>query len=321
MGDLDIAEKRRPQDGRIRFVVAGRPIDIRMSTLPTDFGEKIVLRILDKRHLELDLSKLGFEEGDLESVRKILRIPYGMILVTGPTGSGKTTTLYGGLQEINDASINITTIEDPIEYNLAGINQTHVKKDIGLTFAASLRSILRQDPNVIMVGEIRDGETAEIAIRAALTGHVVLSTLHTNDAPSAVTRLVDMGIEPFLVGASVRMIIAQRLVRRLCAACAKPMHPNTNEVEELHLERSATIYRPTGCESCSGLGYRGRTAVYEMLKIDNGLSDRIAKGITTAELRSLAVERGMRTLREAAIAKALRGETSLEEVLRETTLN
>jgi type IV pilus assembly protein PilB len=321
MGDLDIAEKRRPQDGRIRFVVDGRPIDIRMSTLPTDFGEKIVLRILDKSHLELDLAKLGFEEVDLAQLRSTLRIPYGMILVTGPTGSGKTTTLYAGMHEINDASINITTIEDPIEYNLTGINQTHVKKDIGLTFAASLRSILRQDPNVIMVGEIRDGETAEIAIRAALTGHVVLSTLHTNDAPSAVTRLVDMGIEPFLVGASVRMIIAQRLVRRLCAACAKPMTPTSTETAELHIDRSTTIYRPTGCGSCSGLGYRGRTAVYEILKIDNGLSDRIAKGITTAELRSLAVKRGMKTLREAAIAKALRGETSLEEVLRETTLN
>jgi type IV pilus assembly protein PilB len=320
MGDLDIAERRRPQDGRIRFADNSRSIDIRMSTLPTDFGEKIVLRILDKSHLELDLSKLGFEGEDLEQFKKILRIPYGMILVTGPTGSGKTTTLYAGLQEINDPSINITTIEDPIEYNLTGINQTHVKKDIGLTFAASLRSILRQDPNVIMVGEIRDGETAEIAIRAALTGHVVLSTLHTNDAPSALTRLVDMGIEPFLVGASVRMIIAQRLVRRLCSACAIGTHPSVSEQAELHLDPLAMIYRPKGCSACSGLGYRGRTAIYEILRVENGLADRIAKGMTTAELRAFAIEAGMKTLREAAVAKALRGETSLEEVLRETTL-
>lgn len=320
MGDLDIAEKRRPQDGRIRFTLGSRSIDIRMSTLPTEFGEKIVLRILDQGHIELDLSKLGFEQSDLGSFRRTLRLPYGMILVTGPTGSGKTTTLYAGLEEINEPSINITTIEDPIEYNLAGINQTHVKRDIGLTFAASLRSILRQDPNVIMVGEIRDTETAEIAIRAALTGHLVLSTLHTNDAPSAITRLVDMGVEPFLVAASVRMILAQRLVRTLCRECATPSTSTQEEARELQLPPTSIVHRALGCDHCGGIGYRGRSAVYEVMKIENGLSEAIAKGASTAELRSMARGGGMRTLREAASVKVLRGESSCSEVMRETLI-
>ncbi|MGD0339103.1 MAG: GspE/PulE family protein [Bacteroidota bacterium] len=321
MADLDIAEKRRPQDGRIRVKQGDRVIDIRVSSLPTDFGEKIVLRILDKSQVQLDLTKLGFEPTDLKLFQRTIRLPYGMILVTGPTGSGKTTTLYAALNYINRPEINITTIEDPIEYNLHGINQTHVRSDIGLTFAATLRSILRQDPNVIMLGEIRDSETAEIAIRAALTGHLVFSTLHTNDAPSAVTRLIDMGIEPFLVASSVKMILAQRLLRRLCEKCKEPAKPTAEQHEEFSLSshrRSTTFYKAKGCPACNHVGYKGRMAVYEVFPIQNGISDLIAKEITASELRVKAQENGLVTLREAALQRAERGETSLDEVIRET---
>jgi type IV pilus assembly protein PilB len=294
-------------------------IDIRVSSLPTDYGEKVVLRILDKSQLQLDLGKLGFEEGDLKQFLQAIRLPYGMILVTGPTGSGKTTTLYAALNHINSPEINITTIEDPIEYNLSGINQTHVRADIGLTFAAALRSILRQDPNVIMVGEIRDGETAEIAIRAALTGHLVFSTLHTNDAPSAITRLIDMGVEPFLVASSVRMILAQRLLRRLCEECKTPLGITREEKDNLcEIECGTEYYSSRGCTECHNSGYRGRTAVYEVMSIQNGLSDMIARSSTASELRTQARVNGMSTLREAALNKARRGQTSLAEVLRET---
>jgi type IV pilus assembly protein PilB len=320
MADLDIAEKRRPQDGRIRVKESERVIDIRVSTLPTDFGEKVVLRVLDKSQLQLDLSRLGFEENDLRVFQRTVHLPYGMILVTGPTGSGKTTTLYAALNFINRPEINITTIEDPIEYNLAGINQTHVRSDIGLTFAAALRSILRQDPNVIMVGEIRDGETAEIAIRAALTGHLVFSTLHTNDAPSAVTRLMEMGVEPFLVSSSVKMIIAQRLLRRVCEDCKAPAEVDRELLVELGIDNSGwrSFFKGKGCSSCHQSGYKGRTAVYEVLPVQNGLSDLIAKGITASEIRMKAKLNGVLTLREAALKRAERGETSLEEVVRET---
>lgn len=321
MADLDIAERRRPQDGRIRVKEGERVIDIRVSTLPTDFGEKVVLRILDKSQLQLDLTKLGFEERHLNLFQRVVHLPYGMVLVTGPTGSGKTTTLYAALSYINDPEINITTIEDPIEYNLAGINQTHVRSEIGLTFAAALRSILRQDPNVVMVGEIRDSETAEIAIRAALTGHLVFSTLHTNDAPSAITRLTDMGVEPFLVASSVKMILAQRLLRRLCDACKIPALYSDEQLDEISLpERfsSARFSTGKGCAACHRSGYKGRTAVYEVLPIENGLSDLIAKGASASDLRSKAQENGFITLRDAALQKAERGETSLEEVIRET---
>jgi type IV pilus assembly protein PilB len=318
MADLDIAEKRRPQDGRIRVKDRERTIDIRVSTLPTDFGEKVVLRILDKSSLELDLSKLGFEESDLSKFRKTVRLPYGMILVTGPTGSGKTTTLYAALNEINRPEINITTIEDPIEYNLSGINQTHVRSEIGLTFAASLRSILRQDPNVIMVGEIRDSETAEIAIRAALTGHLVFSTLHTNDAASAITRLIDMGVEPFLVGSSLRMILAQRLLRKLCDNCKKIVSPTPDQDEELSISQNESFYGPSGCSHCNNTGYSGRTAIYEVLPIMNGMSDLIAKGALLGDLRKAAKSHGSVSLRAAAMIKARRGETSLDEITRET---
>ncbi len=321
MADLDIAEKRRPQDGRIRVKQDDRVIDIRVSSLPTDFGEKIVLRILDKSQVQLDLTKLGFEPSDLKLFQRTIRLPYGMVLVTGPTGSGKTTTLYAALNYINRPEINITTIEDPIEYNLHGINQTHVRSDIGLTFAAALRSILRQDPNVIMVGEIRDSETAEIAIRAALTGHLVFSTLHTNDAPSAVTRLIDMGVEPFLVASSVKMILAQRLLRRLCDKCKVQTKPSQDQIDELALTtraRSITYYAAKGCPACNNVGYKGRMAVYEVFPIQNGISELIARQITASEIREKARANGLATLREAALRKAERGETSLDEIIRET---
>jgi type IV pilus assembly protein PilB len=320
MADLDIAEKRRPQDGRIRVKQGESTIDIRVSTLPTDFGEKMVLRILDKSRIELNLQKLGFEERNLKVFRRTIRLPYGMVLVTGPTGSGKTTTLYAALQEINRPELNITTIEDPIEYNLAGINQTHVRPEIGLTFAAALRSILRQDPNVIMVGEIRDSETAEIAIRAALTGHLVFSTLHTNDAPSAITRLVDMGVEPFLVASSVKLILAQRLLRHLCPHCRTPVVASPEQAEELGLRGDGHFFRGKGCQACSQLGYRGRTAAVELLPVGNGLGAMISRGASANDLRSQAQAEGMVPLREAALSKAARGETSLDEVIRETAV-
>ncbi|HOV98344.1 MAG TPA: GspE/PulE family protein [Bacteroidota bacterium] len=322
MADLDIAEKRRPQDGRIRVKQKNRVIDIRVSTLPTDFGEKVVLRILDKSQLQLDLSKLGFEENDLNKFKRVLHLPYGMVLVTGPTGSGKTTTLYAALNYISSPEINITTIEDPVEYNLPGINQTQVRSDIGVTFATALRAILRQDPNVIMVGEIRDGETAEIAIRSALTGHLVLSTLHTNDAPSAVTRLVDMGVEPFLVASSLKMILAQRLLRRLCNKCKMPVKPSQDIIQEIgakNIKDNVVYYEPAGCPECNHLGYRGRTAAYEVLLLEEGLLEHIGKNVTATEVRTIAKKEGMLTLRQSALLKAERGETSLTEVVRETT--
>jgi type IV pilus assembly protein PilB len=323
MADLDIAEKRRPQDGRIRAKEGERTIDIRVSSLPTNFGEKIVLRILDKSQIQLDLSKLGFEEPDLRLVRRTLRLPYGMILVTGPTGSGKTTTLYAALNSINRSDINITTIEDPIEYDLPGINQTHVRSEIGLTFAAALRSILRQDPNVIMVGEIRDQETAEIAIRAALTGHLVFSTLHTNDAPSSIVRLIDMGVEPFLVASSVKMILAQRLIRKLCDKCKRAETPGQEITEEIgtsSLKDPMEYYGAEGCPACHQSGYKGRTAVFEILPIRDGLGELIARGATAEQIRSRARGLGMVSLRDAALQKADRGETSLDEVVRETSI-
>ena len=320
MASLDIAERRRPQDGRIRYRFGERTIDLRVSTLPTDFGEKVVLRILDKSGLNLDLGTLGFDETDLALFRSAISLPYGMILVTGPTGSGKTTTLYAALNALNRAAVNIVTIEDPIEYNLPGINQVHVRSDIGFTFAQALRAFLRQDPNIIMVGEIRDAETAGIAIRAALTGHLVLSTIHTNDAPSTVSRLSDMGVEPFLVGSSVRLVVAQRLVRRICATCKHEEAADRLVLEQLGIEAThRPLYRGLGCRKCGNTGYRGRTAVFEIMPIDEALGERIGGRIGLEELRRSARSRGMRTLRERAVEKMLAGETTPEEVLRETT--
>ncbi len=319
MANLDIAEKRRPQDGRIKFDQKDNSVDLRVSTLPTNFGEKIVLRILDKSNQRLELDVLGFTQKNLESFRRALGYPYGMILVTGPTGSGKTTTLYSALNELNTEEVNITTIEDPIEYNLQGINQMHVRSDIGLDFSQALRAILRQDPNIIMVGEIRDRETAEIAIRAALTGHLVFSTLHTNDAPSAVTRLLDMGIEPFLVASSVRLVIAQRLVRKVCLNCKNITETDPDLLQELGMEQETTKVGE-GCEQCSDTGYQGRTALIELIESSSKLQELINDRSGAAKLKEQAVREGMTTLREKGIQKIKEGITTPSEVLRETRL-
>lgn len=319
MAHLDIAEKRRPQDGRIRLEKEKHSIDLRISTLPTDFGEKVVLRILDKSNQRLNLKELGFEKENLSKFRKAIHHPYGMILVTGPTGSGKTTTLYAALNELNTEEVNITTIEDPIEYNLHGINQTHVRSDIGLTFSHALRSILRQDPNIIMVGEIRDLETAEIAIRSALTGHLVFSTLHTNDAPSAITRLVDMGIEPFLVASSVRLVMAQRLVRRICTNCKQTYQPGETLLADLELSNHLDLfYKGEGCEQCNGTGFKGRTALFEIMPMSEAISEKVVNHAGGHELQKQAKAEGMVTLREAGIQKVKDGLTTPEEVFRET---
>ncbi len=316
---LDIAEKRRPQDGRIRFQMGEQTIDLRVSTLPTDFGEKVVLRILDKSHLKLSLEALGFSSQNLKMLRRAIHLPYGMMLVTGPTGSGKTTTLYAALSELNSAHVNITTIEDPIEYNLSGINQTHVRADIGFTFAKALRSFLRQDPNIIMVGEIRDQETASIAIRAALTGHMVLSTIHTNDAPSTISRLIDMGVEPFLVASSIRLVVAQRLVRKICDACKAPVTPDPGLLAELQLgQPTTTLYKGTGCTRCNQTGYRGRTALFELMPMSESLAELIAGRAPLQQIRLQARSEGGHALRQIALEKAFAGITTLEEVLRET---
>ncbi len=322
MAGLDIAEKRLPQDGRIRIKIAGKDIDIRVSVLPTAHGERVVLRLLDKSAVLLDLEELGLGGERLESFKKLITRPYGILLVTGPTGSGKTTTLYAALSRINSEDINIITVEDPIEYQLRGIGQIHVNPKIDLTFAAGLRSILRQDPDVIMVGEIRDGETAEIAIQASLTGHLVFSTLHTNDAAGAVTRLVDMGIEPFLVSSSVLAILAQRLVRVICPACREPYLPPPEGLAELGLKPSdlpeGHLYRAKGCPQCMHTGYRGRSGIYELLTVDEGIRALIMKGADSATIKEEARRRGMLTLRDDGTRKLLRGVTSAEEVLRVT---
>ncbi len=322
MAGLDIAEKRLPQDGRIRIKIAGKDIDIRVSVLPTAHGERVVMRLLDKSAVLLDLEELGLGGERLEAFKKLIARPYGIILVTGPTGSGKTTTLYAALSRINSEDINIITVEDPIEYQLRGIGQIHVNPKIELTFAAGLRSILRQDPDVIMVGEIRDGETAEIAIQASLTGHLVFSTLHTNDAAGAVTRLVEMGTEPFLVSSSVLAILAQRLVRMLCPACREPFLPPSEGLAELGLQLSdlpdGHLYRAKGCPRCMQTGYKGRTGIYELLRVDEGIRALIMKGADSGTIKEEARRRGMLTLREDGTRKLVRGITSPEEVLRVT---
>lgn len=322
MSNLDIAEKRRPQDGRIKVrSKKGSDIDLRVSILPTHYGEKVVMRILDKSHLDLNLEALGFDGEILSNFRKGISNPYGMILVTGPTGSGKTTSLYAALNELNSEEVNITTIEDPIEYNLEGINQTQVHEEIDLTFANVLRSILRQDPNIIMVGEIRDKETAEIAIRSALTGHLVFSTLHTNDAASAVSRLTDMGVEPFLVASSVRLIMAQRLVRKICLDCQVSYTPDPIMLKDLGLEGVSFDYKKgEGCASCNGTGYKGRTALIELLVFDEVLASKIMENINSGELKEQAKNNGMITLREVGIQKIKAGLTTVEEIYRETVL-
>ncbi len=322
MAELDIAERRVPQDGRIKIKVLNRTIDLRVSSLPTIFGEKIVMRILDKANLNIDLEKLGFEPQSLKWFTGAIANPYGMVLVTGPTGSGKTTTLYSALSRINTPEVNIMTAEDPVEYNLDGINQVLVNEEVGLTFAAALKAFLRQDPNIVMVGEIRDIDTASIAVKAALTGHLVLSTLHTNDAPSAIGRLIDMGIEPFLVSSSVNLILAQRLVRRVCTACARPANINEEVLRELQFDpaeaKGAKILEGAGCVECNNTGYRGRQGVYEVMLLTPRLRDLVLERASATEIKRLAIEEGMLTLRRDALQKLKRGLTSVEEVLKET---
>jgi type IV pilus assembly protein PilB len=322
MAELDIAERRVPQDGRIKIKVQGRTIDLRVSSLPTIFGEKIVMRILDKGNLNIDLEKLGFEAGAMKEFVSAIANPYGMVLVTGPTGSGKTTTLYSALSRVNTPEVNVMTAEDPVEYNLDGINQVLVHEDVGLSFAAALRAFLRQDPNIIMVGEIRDLETASIAVKAALTGHLVLSTLHTNDAPSAIGRLVDMGIEPFLVCSSVNLVLAQRLVRRVCANCKRLITLNDEVLRELQLSpeeaATGTFYLGAGCVDCSNTGYRGRQGVYEVMPMTPRLRELVLERASANEIKKLAIDEGMLTLRRDGLMKLRKGMTTTEEILKET---
>ncbi|MEZ4271454.1 MAG: type IV-A pilus assembly ATPase PilB [Myxococcota bacterium] len=319
MASLDIAERRLPQDGRIKLKLGkGREMDFRVSVLPTLFGEKVVLRLLDKGNLQLDMTKLGFQQDDLSKFQGGIHKPYGMVLVTGPTGSGKTTTLYSALSELNKTTENISTAEDPVEFNLAGINQVQMHEDIGLNFAASLRSFLRQDPDIIMVGEIRDFETGEIAIKAALTGHLVLSTLHTNDAPSTVSRMLNMGIEPFLITAALNVIVAQRLARKICNECKQEIEVSAQVLEDLQVPPEKIgkfkVYKGSGCANCSETGYKGRLACYEVFDATEDLKEMILNGASTAELKSEAIRLGMRTLRQSAINKLIEGTTSVDEV-------
>ena len=319
MAQLNIAERRVPQDGRIKLKMGARVIDFRVSTLPVLFGEKIVLRILDKGNLTFDLSKFGFEPKAEADLMKAILNPYGMVLVTGPTGSGKTTTLYSALSKINTIEVNIMTAEDPVEYNLMGINQVLVRNEVGMTFAAALKAFLRQDPNIIMVGEIRDLETGSIAIKAALTGHLVLSTLHTNDAPSTVTRMVDMGIEPFNVASAVNLIVAQRLVRRICVDCKQQHDYSDEEMHAFGIDRNqGPFFKGTGCDTCNGTGYKGRQGIYEVMALSSQLRRYILKGASTEELREVAVSEGMLTLRMDGLVKIKKGVTTLEEVVKET---
>jgi type IV pilus assembly protein PilB len=328
MAKLDISEKRLPQDGRIKIKVKidnrSRELDFRVSTLPTLFGEKVVLRLLDKDKLMLDMTKLGFEPQSLEKFKRAIANPYGMVLVTGPTGSGKTNTLYSALQSLNTSETNIMTAEDPVEFNLQGINQVQMKEQIGLNFAAALRSFLRQDPNIVLVGEIRDFETAEIAIKAALTGHLVLSTLHTNDAPSTVSRLVNMGIEPFLVATSINIIQAQRLIRRICSECKEAVSMPVEGLIEIGFSKQEAgdikIYKGRGCSTCNNTGFKGRVGLYEVMEITDELRELIIIGASAMELRKNAIDLGMVTLRESGLCKIREGITTIEEVVKETVI-
>lgn len=324
MAQLDISERRLPQDGRIKIKLGGgKEMDFRVSVCPTLFGEKIVLRLLDKANLQLDMTKLGFDPEPLKWFKDAIDRPYGMVLVTGPTGSGKTTTLYSALASLNDPSVNVSTAEDPVEFNFAGINQLQVHEDIGLNFAAALRSFLRQDPDTIMIGEVRDFETAEIAVKAALTGHLVLSTLHTNDAPGTVSRLLNMGIEPFMVTASLNLILAQRLARRLCQSCKRPVeHVDEQALIDAGIPADKmgtfTLYEKAGCRECNDRGYRGRVAVYEVMPFWDGLKEIVINGASTAELKQEAIRLGMQTLRMAALGKVMAGVTTIEEAVSNT---
>ncbi|MFO7652512.1 MAG: type IV-A pilus assembly ATPase PilB [Candidatus Krumholzibacteriia bacterium] len=320
MSELDIAERRVPQDGRIKIKIGDKKIDLRVSTLPTIFGEKVVMRILDKSALQFDLADFGMEEKAIEGIHRAVAAPWGMVLVTGPTGSGKTTTLYSCLTRLNQPGVNIMTAEDPVEFSLDGINQIQVRDEVGLSFAAALRAFLRQDPNIVMVGEIRDLETGGIATKAALTGHLVLSTLHTNDAPSTINRLIDMGIEPFLVASSTILIMAQRLVRRICTNCKAEMRVPEEALREIGLPPGAKAYKGEGCDRCGGAGYKGRQGLYEVMPITSEIREMILDRASTAEMRRKAREQGMLTLREDGLLKIQKGITTVEEVLRETAV-
>ena len=323
LASLDIAERRLPQDGRIKLKIGkGREMDFRVSTLPTIYGEKTVLRLLDKSTLQLDMTKLGFEAEQLKDFTEAIHRPFGMVLVTGPTGSGKTTTLYSALSDLNKTSDNISTCEDPVEFNFAGINQVQIKEEIGLTFAASLRSFLRQDPDIIMVGEIRDYETAEIGVKAALTGHLVLSTLHTNDAPSTVTRMLNMGIEPFLVSSSLNLILAQRLARRVCENCKEELQIPLKALSDAGMKpdrlKGARLRRGKGCDECNRTGFRGRVALYEVMPVREEIKDLVLRGGSALDIKREAMRLGMKTLRQAGLTKVEEGVTTLEEILRVT---
>ena len=326
MAKLDIAEKRLPQDGRIKIKTKlgnkVKDLDFRVSVIPAIFGEKIVLRLLDKDNLMLDMTKLGFEEDSLRRFEQAIFRPYGMVLVTGPTGSGKTNTLYSAMQRINTPEVNIMTAEDPVEFNLSGINQVQMKEQIGLNFAATLRSFLRQDPNIVLVGEVRDFETAEVAIKAAMTGHLVLSTLHTNDAPSSINRMMNMGVEPFLVASSVHLVVAQRLVRRICSNCKETYEVPTQALLNIGFKKdelkSLQLFRGRGCDTCSGTGYKGRVGLYEVMEIEDEMRELILSGGSTYELRQKALEMGMISLRGSGMQKIRDGVTSIDEVMRET---
>jgi general secretion pathway protein E len=324
MGNLNIAEKRLPQDGRIRIKIAGRDVDLRLSTVPTSFGERIVLRILDKQSVVLDLESLGFLPSNLATIETLIRRPHGIVLVTGPTGSGKTTTLYAALSRINTPDRNILTVEDPVEYQIEGIGQMQVNRKIDFTFARGLRAILRQDPDVVLIGEIRDLETAENAIQAALTGHLVFATLHTNDAPSAFTRLTDMGVEPFLSASSVIAVMAQRLVRTLCSECKQPHEPLVAELERLGVEdperalKENVFYKAVGCDTCTNTGYKGRLGIHELMQVTDDIRSVVMKNAPATEIKHVATGNGMVTLRGDGTLKVLAGKTSIDEVMRVT---
>ena len=322
MANLDIAERRLPQDGRIELTVRNSPIDLRVSVLPTMFGESVVLRVLDRSNVQLSLDKVGFRKDELENVRALVQKPNGIIIVTGPTGSGKTTTLYAALSELNEPTTKILTAEDPVEYDIDGLIQCQVNLDQGLTFPRLLRSFLRQDPDIILVGEIRDVETAQIAVQASLTGHLVFSTLHTNDAPSSILRLLDLGLEAFLLTATIEAIVAQRLVRRICLKCKEEYVPTDEQLMELQLRRSdvqdRTLFRGRGCDACNHSGYRGRMAIFEIMQLDDQLREMIMEETSTNILRAEAKKRGMRTLRENGLMAIYEGQTTIDEVVRET---
>jgi type IV pilus assembly protein PilB len=324
MSNLDIAERRLPQDGRIELNVNNQPIDLRVSVLPTMFGESVVMRVLDRSNVSLDLDKLGLREDDLNTIRQLIHKPNGIVICTGPTGSGKTTTLYSALRELNDVSSKLITAEDPVEYDIDGVIQCQIKADIDMTFARILRSMLRQDPDIVLVGEIRDKETGEISVQASLTGHLVFSTLHTNDAPSAIARLLDLGIEPFLVTATLEGIVAQRLVRKICLNCKTVYTPAEEQLMELELRpeevQGKTFYYGKGCEICNNTGYKGRLGLYEIMLLDDEMRDMIIKHASTQVLRLEAKKRGMRTLRQSGLMAIYDGVTSIEEVVRETIM-